>query len=119
MTIIVAFILDAFVFRMNYSRKNREPVDNPEGQFEPLYSDYSNISILNLIEYGWLCFRWKRDRVWSRGEPGWGSDHAWALQADLPDAILPQLSDRSPTSHGQERGTEMPKTLLAFPMTHG
>lgn len=31
MTIIVAFILDAFVFRMNYSRKNREPVDNPEG----------------------------------------------------------------------------------------
>uniref|UniRef100_A0A3B5MGJ0 Ion transport domain-containing protein n=1 Tax=Xiphophorus couchianus TaxID=32473 RepID=A0A3B5MGJ0_9TELE len=30
MTIIVAFILDAFVFRMNYSRKNREPVDNPE-----------------------------------------------------------------------------------------
>ncbi|KAJ8408683.1 hypothetical protein AAFF_G00253180 [Aldrovandia affinis] len=30
MTIIVAFILDAFVFRMNYSRKNREPVGNPE-----------------------------------------------------------------------------------------
>lgn len=33
MTIIVAFILDAFVFRMNYSRKNREPVENPEGEF--------------------------------------------------------------------------------------
>lgn len=31
MTIIVAFILDAFVFRMNYSRKNREPLDDPEG----------------------------------------------------------------------------------------
>lgn len=31
MTIIVAFILDAFVFRMNYSRKNREPLENPEG----------------------------------------------------------------------------------------
>ncbi|KAG2471107.1 TPC1 protein, partial [Polypterus senegalus] len=27
MTIIVAFILDAFVFRMNYSRKNRDPED--------------------------------------------------------------------------------------------
>lgn len=34
MTIIVAFILDAFVFRMNYSRKNREPLENPEGGFE-------------------------------------------------------------------------------------
>ena len=32
MTIIVAFILDAFVFRMNYSRKNREPLENPEGE---------------------------------------------------------------------------------------
>lgn len=32
MTIIVAFILDAFVFRMNYSRKNREPLENPEGK---------------------------------------------------------------------------------------
>ncbi|XP_041854910.1 two pore calcium channel protein 1 isoform X1 [Melanotaenia boesemani] len=32
MTIIVAFILDAFVFRMNYSRKNQEPVDNPEDE---------------------------------------------------------------------------------------
>ncbi|TNN43264.1 Two pore calcium channel protein 1 [Liparis tanakae] len=32
MTIIVAFILDAFVFRMNYSRKNREPVENPEDE---------------------------------------------------------------------------------------
>lgn len=31
MTIIVAFILDAFVFRMNYSRKNREQPENPEG----------------------------------------------------------------------------------------
>lgn len=31
MTIIVAFILDAFVFRMNYSRKNREPLEKPEG----------------------------------------------------------------------------------------
>lgn len=31
MTIIVAFILDAFVFRMNYSRKNREIVDKPGG----------------------------------------------------------------------------------------
>lgn len=38
MTIIVAFILDAFVFRMNYSRKNREPVDNPEGAFELMCS---------------------------------------------------------------------------------
>lgn len=36
MTIIVAFILDAFVFRMNYSRKNREPVENPEGGTECL-----------------------------------------------------------------------------------
>ncbi len=34
MTIIVAFILDAFVFRMNYSRKNREPLENPEGETE-------------------------------------------------------------------------------------
>lgn len=32
MTIIVAFILDAFVFRMNYSRRNREPLENPEGK---------------------------------------------------------------------------------------
>ncbi|XP_066545157.1 two pore channel protein 1 isoform X1 [Amia ocellicauda] len=32
MTIIVAFILDAFVFRMNYSRKNREPVGDPEDE---------------------------------------------------------------------------------------
>ena len=41
MTIIVAFILDAFVFRMNYSRKNREPVDNPEGLFSrPWYNTY-------------------------------------------------------------------------------
>ena len=32
MTIIVAFSLDAFVFRMNYSRKNREPVEDPEGE---------------------------------------------------------------------------------------
>lgn len=31
MTIIVAFILDAFVFRMNYSRKNREQLENAEG----------------------------------------------------------------------------------------
>lgn len=31
MTIIVAFILDAFVFRMNYSRKNREQLENSEG----------------------------------------------------------------------------------------
>ena len=31
MTIIVAFILDAFVFRMNYSRKNRDSLENPEG----------------------------------------------------------------------------------------
>ncbi|KAJ8346886.1 hypothetical protein SKAU_G00282870 [Synaphobranchus kaupii] len=29
MTITVAFILDGFVFRMNYSRKNREPAGNP------------------------------------------------------------------------------------------
>lgn len=34
MTIIVAFILDAFVFRMNYSRKNREPLENPEGEMD-------------------------------------------------------------------------------------
>uniref|UniRef100_A0A8C7PP95 Voltage-dependent calcium channel protein TPC1 n=1 Tax=Oncorhynchus mykiss TaxID=8022 RepID=A0A8C7PP95_ONCMY len=32
MTIIVAFILDAFVFRMNYSRKNKEPLLDPEGK---------------------------------------------------------------------------------------
>lgn len=38
MTIIVAFILDAFVFRMNYSRKNREPVENPEGEIECVYN---------------------------------------------------------------------------------
>lgn len=31
MTIIVAFILDAFVFRMNYSRKNRDQLENSEG----------------------------------------------------------------------------------------
>lgn len=33
MTIIVAFILDAFVFRMNYSRKNKqeESLEDPEG----------------------------------------------------------------------------------------
>lgn len=31
MTIIVAFILDAFVFRMNYSRKNREALENSGG----------------------------------------------------------------------------------------
>ena len=33
MTIIVAFILDAFVFRMNYSRKNKqeEALEDPEG----------------------------------------------------------------------------------------
>lgn len=31
MTIIVAFILDAFVFRMNYSRKNREQLESSEG----------------------------------------------------------------------------------------
>lgn len=40
MTIIVAFILDAFVFRMNYSRKNREPVENPEG-----WSCFKNINL--------------------------------------------------------------------------
>lgn len=46
MTIIVAFILDAFVFRMNYSRKNREPVDNPEGGFEFMWIplDIQNLS---------------------------------------------------------------------------
>ncbi|XP_070992345.1 two pore channel protein 1 isoform X2 [Oncorhynchus clarkii lewisi] len=32
MTIIVAFILDAFVFRMNYSRKNKEPLLDPEDE---------------------------------------------------------------------------------------
>lgn len=37
MTIIVAFILDAFVFRMNYSRKNREPLGNPEGGMDFYY----------------------------------------------------------------------------------
>lgn len=45
MTIIVAFILDAFVFRMNYSRKNREPVENPEGETQ-CYSCCADINLL-------------------------------------------------------------------------
>lgn len=37
MTIIVAFILDAFVFRMNYSRKNREQLENSEGDTKLIF----------------------------------------------------------------------------------
>lgn len=40
MTIIVAFILDAFVFRMNYSRKNREQLENSEGGKNWFFSDW-------------------------------------------------------------------------------
>lgn len=56
MTIIVAFILDAFVFRMNYSRKNREPLEKPEGG-------------MDLIRFQMVCLvgaeveTWRRERI--------------------------------------------------------
>lgn len=40
MTIIVAFILDAFVFRMNYSRKNRDQLENSEGGTKLIFRTY-------------------------------------------------------------------------------
>ncbi|XP_060894060.1 two pore channel protein 1 isoform X2 [Labrus mixtus] len=57
MTIIVAFILDAFVFRMNYSRKNREPLVNPEDEngivFEVEVSRDESLAALEL--YKQIC----------------------------------------------------------------
>lgn len=47
MTIIVAFILDAFVFRMNYSRKNREPLENPEGGVWVCVSLYAGLRVVS------------------------------------------------------------------------
>lgn len=55
MTIIVAFILDAFVFRMNYSRKNREPVENPEGETDcvdlDLFKCTSRFCVQNVYQF--------------------------------------------------------------------
>ncbi|XP_051538677.1 two pore channel protein 1-like isoform X2 [Myxocyprinus asiaticus] len=55
MTIIVAFILDAFVFRMNYSRKNREPLGDPEGEkgivFETEVSQTEALHTLDLYKH--------------------------------------------------------------------
>ncbi|KAL0194292.1 hypothetical protein M9458_012588, partial [Cirrhinus mrigala] len=55
MTIIVAFILDAFVFRMNYSRKNREPLDDPEDEkgivFETEVSQTEALQTLDLYKH--------------------------------------------------------------------
>uniref|UniRef100_A0A8C7CJ05 Two pore segment channel 1 n=1 Tax=Oncorhynchus kisutch TaxID=8019 RepID=A0A8C7CJ05_ONCKI len=51
MTIIVAFILDAFVFRMNYSRKNKEPLLDPEGKvFEAEVSRDEALATLELYK---------------------------------------------------------------------
>lgn len=51
MTIIVAFILDAFVFRMNYSRKNREPEGDPEGEW-----DCGGVGVCARVRgYGCVC----------------------------------------------------------------
>ncbi|XP_006640532.1 two pore channel protein 1 isoform X1 [Lepisosteus oculatus] len=51
MTIIVAFILDAFVFRMNYSRKNRAPVDDPEGENGIVFeAEVTRVEVLATVE---------------------------------------------------------------------
>uniref|UniRef100_A0A6Q2Z5C9 Ion transport domain-containing protein n=1 Tax=Esox lucius TaxID=8010 RepID=A0A6Q2Z5C9_ESOLU len=50
MTIIVAFILDAFVFRMNYSRKNKEPLLDPEGTYDVFEAEVSRDEALDTLE---------------------------------------------------------------------
>lgn len=50
MTIIVAFILDAFVFRMNYSRKNREQLENSEGGRKQIFlTNVANVRITDEV----------------------------------------------------------------------
>lgn len=56
MTIIVAFILEAFVFRMNYSRKNQDS----EGLCKELEQEHL-LAYLSAWLAGWLASCWLFD----------------------------------------------------------
>lgn len=141
MTIIVAFILDAFVFRMNYSRKNREPLEKPEGGMDFIRfqlvclvkaETWRSLECVCMLTVGGGLFsvtcceaatnlffpppslcncRWERHCVWSRGESWWSSGLSGILQTHLSRTILHQLSARCPPSHGQRRGKIMQSGL--------